>query len=141
MATFSQAQHQRDSAGPVGFAAVLREEEKRLGKPPHEAAALCISGGGIPSATFALGVLQGLTEKGILSCFDYLSTVSGGGYIGSWLSAWIKRTSHATVMSTLALSTHPEPDEISHLRRFSNYLTPKLGLLSGDSQSSSAICC
>jgi hypothetical protein len=50
--------------------------------------ALCISGGGIRSATFALGVLQGLARIGLLQKFDYLSTVSGGGYIGSWLSSF-----------------------------------------------------
>ena len=53
-------------------------------------AALCISGGGIRSATFGLGILQGLARCGLLEKFHYLSTVSGGGYIGSWLSAWIK---------------------------------------------------
>jgi predicted acylesterase/phospholipase RssA len=51
-------------------------------------AALCLSGGGIRSATYALGVLQGLARFGLLGQFHYLSTVSGGGYIGSWLSAW-----------------------------------------------------
>ena len=45
--------------------------------------ALCFSGGGIRSATFALGVAQGLAQHGLLDKFDYLSTVSGGGYIGS----------------------------------------------------------
>src|SRR6266481_1912555 len=44
-------------------------------------AALCISGGGIRSATFGLGVLQGLARCGLLDKFHYLSTVSGGGYI------------------------------------------------------------
>ncbi len=53
--------------------------------------ALCFSGGGIRSATYCLGVLQGLAKFGLLDKFDYLSTVSGGGYIGSWLSAWIDR--------------------------------------------------
>src|SRR4029079_16440012 len=53
-------------------------------------AALCISGGGIRSATFGLGILQGLARCGLLEKFHYLSTVSGGGYIGSRLSAWIK---------------------------------------------------
>jgi hypothetical protein len=52
---------------------------------------LAFSGGGIRSATFNLGVLQALSEQGLLTRFDYLSTVSGGGYIGSWLSAWIWR--------------------------------------------------
>lgn len=53
---------------------------------------LCFSGGGIRSATFGLGILQALAHWKLLDSFDYLSTVSGGGYIGSWLSAWIKRT-------------------------------------------------
>ena len=53
--------------------------------------ALCLSGGGIRSATFALGVVQGLARRGLLGAFDYLSTVSGGGYLGSWLSSWIAR--------------------------------------------------
>src|SRR5438874_10501326 len=57
---------------------------------PEKRAALCISGGGIRSATFGLGILQGLARCGLLDKFYYLSTVSGGGYIGSWLSAWIK---------------------------------------------------
>jgi hypothetical protein len=54
-------------------------------------AALCISGGGIRSATFSLGVVTGLARRGLLREFDYLSSVSGGGYIGSWLVAWIHR--------------------------------------------------
>ena len=47
--------------------------------------ALCLSGGGIRSATFNLGVLQGLAQSRLLGSFDYLSSVSGGGYIASWL--------------------------------------------------------
>jgi hypothetical protein len=52
---------------------------------------LCFSGGGIRSATFNLGILQGLAVKGWLDQVDYLSSVSGGGYIHSWLAAWLKR--------------------------------------------------
>ena len=52
---------------------------------------LCFSGGGIRSATFNLGMLQGLAVKGWLDQVDYLSSVSGGGYIHSWLAAWLKR--------------------------------------------------
>jgi hypothetical protein len=62
--------------------------------------ALAISGGGIRSASFALGVIQTfLNEKpgnvgtdSSETCFDrfdYMSTVSGGGYIGSAVS-WLK---------------------------------------------------
>src|SRR5262245_42267450 len=52
---------------------------------------LTFSGGGIRSASFNLGVLQGLAGLGLLRFLDYLSTVSGGGYIGSWLAAWVRR--------------------------------------------------
>lgn len=52
---------------------------------------LAFSGGGIRSATFNLGFLQGVASLKLLRSFDYLSTVSGGGYIGSFLAAWIRR--------------------------------------------------
>src|SRR5437879_5587219 len=52
---------------------------------------ICCSGGGIRTATFNLGVLQGLAKKGLLPLADYLSTVSGGGYIGGWFHALNKR--------------------------------------------------
>jgi hypothetical protein len=52
---------------------------------------LAFSGGGIRSATFNLGFLQGAAALGLLKQFDYLSTVSGGGYIGAWFAAWVLR--------------------------------------------------
>jgi hypothetical protein len=52
---------------------------------------LALSGGGIRSATFNLGVLQTLSQLGVLPRMDYLSTVSGGGYIGSCLSSLLSR--------------------------------------------------
>ena len=59
--------------------------------PPSERpSALCLSGGGIRSATFCLGVLQSLARSGRLKSFHYLSTVSGGGYIGGWLTNWLR---------------------------------------------------
>ena len=54
-------------------------------------AALCLSGGGIRSASFCLGVIQALAEARLLAQFNYLSTVSGGGYIGSWLHKLINQ--------------------------------------------------
>ena len=105
-------------------------EEKR--------AALCISGGGIRSATFGLGILQGLARCGLLEKFHYLSTVSGGGYIGSWLSAWIKHDPNGIrgvaeeLRNRPDSSLEPEPPPIRHLREFSNYLAPRTGLTSVD---------
>lgn len=106
---------------------------------PEKRAALCISGGGIRSATFALGVLQGLARCGLLKKFHYLSTVSGGGYIGGWLSAWIQRAPNGLEDVAIDLAetrdeTRPNPEavEIQNLRSYSNYLSPQPGLLSAD---------
>jgi len=106
-------------------------------------AALCLSGGGVRSATFCLGVIQALVRHRLLDKFHYLSTVSGGGYIGGWLSAWsnrhpeglhgVEREMERGLSRTSISSKEPEPEPVRRLRSFSNYLTPKLGLFSGDS--------
>src|SRR5262249_25272338 len=72
---------------------VHEERLSQIRRDLHEKkpAALCLSGGGIRSATFGLGILQGLATHRLLGEFHYLSTVSGGGYVGSWLTAWIHR--------------------------------------------------
>ena len=69
-------------------------EEKKL---RDELSGLALSGGGIRSASFGLGVMQALAHNGWLNKFDYLSTVSGGGYIGSSLS-WLlsQKITHQT---------------------------------------------
>jgi hypothetical protein len=114
---------------------------------------LSFSGGGIRSATFNLGMLQALAKTGILRHVDYLSTVSGGGYIGAWLNAMIHRAdSEATgpahgmdlaepglIPGNLAPPNRQPQDAIAYLRAYSNYLTPKVSLLSADTWSLAAI--
>ncbi|MEO8035752.1 MAG: patatin-like phospholipase family protein, partial [Acidobacteriota bacterium] len=100
--------------------------------------AFCISGGGIRSATFGLGVIQGLARRNLLDKFDFISTVSGGGYIGSWLSSWMRRHAEGAAGVSSELARPPqqpltnEPQPLRHLREYSNYLTPRLGAGSGD---------
>ncbi len=94
--------------------------------------ALCFSGGGIRSASFCLGILQALAQRKLLSRFDYLSTVSGGGYIGSWLSAWRSRPEQNIAIVEESLVQYPEPKEITTLREFTSYMTPSRGLMSSD---------
>jgi hypothetical protein len=115
----------------------LRKVIKDIHKSQHSA--ICLSGGGIRSATFGLGVLQGLAHHKLLHKFSYLSTVSGGGYVGGWLSAWIHRHPQGVTGVAAELPSEnpelllsPEPEPITHLRSYSNYLTPQLGLLSAD---------
>src|SRR5437764_10870233 len=102
--------------------------------------AFCISGGGIRSATFALGVIQRLADYKLLSKFDFLSSVSGGGYIGGLLSSFIRRNPGGAEDVERGINGAPDPNRnplepeiapLTWLRQFSNYLTPKLGLFSG----------
>lgn len=91
---------------------------------------LALSGGGIRSSAVCLGVLQALNHHDLIRRIDYLSTVSGGGYIGSALSATM------TVANRFVFGERPNPDavrqasEISdtpavgHIRNYSNYLIP-----------------
>jgi hypothetical protein len=108
-----------------------------------DSAAICLSGGGIRSAAFALGVVQALAThprsdpsgkggkhvgtafRSLLTQFHYLSTVSGGGYTGSWLSAWcLAEKSFLKVWEQLVrrpAGPDTEPQPLSWLRSFSNY--------------------
>jgi hypothetical protein len=103
--------------------------------------ALCLSGGGIRSASFAVGVLQGLARRHLLPSVDFLSTVSGGGYTGAWFSAWLCHTivnggTPAAMFEQLsgseASAAQPEPEPIRRIREYSSYLDPKVGAFSVD---------
>ncbi|MEI6592673.1 MAG: hypothetical protein WCL47_05495 [Holophagaceae bacterium] len=85
--------------------------EQELGQPLTGSGSigLALSGGGIRSATFCLGVLRGLARKGILAKADFLSTVSGGGYAGSFLGALIQRDGLAGALSCLENDPPPVP--------------------------------
>lgn len=86
----------------------------------HGLVGLALSGGGIRSAMFNLGILQGLHRSGLLRHVDYLSTVSGGGYIGGMWSA-LTHASGAPFPFAHGKQT-PEPPAVVHLRNNANYL-------------------
>lgn len=118
---------------------------------------IALSGGGIRSATVSLGLLQGLHDLGVLKTVDYLSTVSGGGFIGGWWTAWMSRKHHGRSFPPReGLEPERAPDfgkretapdgsrfagvdPIHHLRLFANYITPRKGLLSSDSWRAAAV--
>ena len=89
---------------------------------------LALSGGGIRSATFSLGVIQALAKHRALKAVDYLSTVSGGGYIGSCLSSVLNNPDARPEGEEFPLRSEvgqPEPEVVGHLRNSSKYLAPR----------------
>lgn len=162
MATSAMPASRDTSAASVNLAYVLEQEAIEIQKhglaQPGEKPdrfGVCFSGGGIRSACVALGVAQSLARHGLFRKVQYISAISGGGYMLGALTAWIKRTDGGfrMVNQALALSADPaiplpdassaavpdayprflEPDFIRNLRRYSSYLAPRLGILSGDS--------
>lgn len=102
---------------------------------------LAISGGGIRSAAFATGVLQGLVAGDLLKRMDYLSTVSGGGYIGTSLTWYLTRgnpdpSGMGTVPAgttaanfpfgsgDIGSRTGPRQPALDYIRDHGKYLTP-----------------
>jgi hypothetical protein len=83
------------------------------------AVGLGLSGGGIRSATFCLGVTQVLAERGLLKDVDFLSTVSGGGYLGCFLTT---RLDNKDAHSGVAAPHGPDPGPIRYLRQRAKYL-------------------
>src|SRR5688572_30502793 len=116
---------------------------------------LALSGGGIRSATFNLGVLQALDRRRVVEHIDYLSTVSGGGYVGGFWTAWRHRNAinggskrdrdgrrmvfpHQTDSASQARFSPDdvrETAEIRHLREFSRFLMPRLGFFHSETWS------
>ena len=101
------------------------------------ATGLALSGGGIRSATFSLGVLIALARRGVLPHVDFLSTVSGGGYLGSFISTFLEsppRAARGADVSSAndAIGLGPtqlpfsresgEPAALRHIRHQSKYL-------------------
>ena len=84
---------------------------------------LALSGGGVRSASFCLGALQALDKADVLKNIDYLSTVSGGGYIGTSLSAAMTHSKGEFPFESSL--TQDEPYPVQHIRNHSNYLFPR----------------
>jgi len=130
------------TAGDAGQTSAPQENAQPERPPPAEplegedwrnrphAVALAISGGGIRSATFALGVLVALARRNLLYQFDYLSTVSGGGYLGAFLTTFLNADVAAGQTSRIGLRREQLPfrrDDgeaaaLRHVRHHSKYL-------------------
>ena len=83
---------------------------------------LALSGGGIRSATFCIGLLRGLARNRVLPRLDYLSTVSGGGYAGA---AFGRLVSALGLNRAQELLRRNDSMALAWLRRYGRYLTPR----------------
>ncbi|KYQ90313.1 patatin family protein [Tieghemostelium lacteum] len=86
---------------------------------------LALSGGGIRSATFNLGLLQALSKHKFFKKIDYLSTVSGGGFIGSCLVSLLSEGTYTTDWHNFPFHYGrglKEGAPLTHLRNSANYL-------------------
>ena len=108
------------------------EEMKWLGKDPqgrekYRLKGLALSGGGIRSATFNLGILQSLHRRGLMKRIDYLSTVSGGGYIGTCYTWLLDTLNKKNLNCRKPLEDGRKPvgaETVDWLRNNGNYLAP-----------------
>ncbi|MDA7880633.1 patatin-like phospholipase family protein [Mariniblastus sp.] len=92
----------------------------------NELFGLALSGGGIRSASFSLGVVQGLIKTGLFNSVDYLSTVSGGGYTGACISSLTHRGRNGERL-IVDHAGEIEPPALNHLRNGSNFLVSGAG--------------
>jgi Patatin-like phospholipase len=113
----SSANAVKDTLGSLSESGNFTSDE-----PVLDAVGLSLSGGGIRSAAFSLGVLQALDKADVLKRVDYLSTVSGGGYIGSSLSAGLSNYDGQFPFESKLDET--ETPSVKHIRNYSNYLIP-----------------
>jgi len=111
----------RINADEKAEVAARRDRARITKNPADDAVGLALSGGGIRSATFCLGVVQVLADRGLMKDFDFLSTVSGGGYTGSFITS---RVGRGAGYELIASPFGPDTDPIKHLRQNAKYLSP-----------------
>lgn len=110
----------------------IRSRRRRMdiaeGDPATDSIGLALSGGGVRSATFNLGLIQGLTRANQLSRFDFLSTVSGGGYIGACLTWHLCQLEHPNPFDEGGSNGPVATRLLNWLRAHGKYLTPGNGV-------------
>ena len=89
---------------------------------------LALSGGGIRSASFSIGSLQSLARQNLLTAFDFVSSVSGGGYAAAWMCGWAYRHKGGIggVQDELYSDGNTDSGPLRWVRRHSAYLAPRL---------------
>ncbi|MEM9057949.1 MAG: patatin-like phospholipase family protein [Pseudomonadota bacterium] len=105
----------------------LAARRRAAGLPDsNDTVGLALSGGGIRSAAFNLGVLSALAQRGLLKQVDYLSSVSGGGYIAACLS-WLCARLPGHPRPFTAGTTRPGDTVLDWVRAHGKYLVAERG--------------
>ncbi|MEO5959859.1 MAG: hypothetical protein ABIZ49_08750 [Opitutaceae bacterium] len=104
--------------------AAIGQRRRHAGTDPEApVVGFALSGGGIRSATFCLGLFQALARQRLIRRIDLLSTVSGGGYFGSFLGAAFSRDGASVDRVEAELSdNHSWP--VNWLRENGRFLSP-----------------
>jgi hypothetical protein len=104
-------------------AAIRARRKQNQLDPDSPTVGFALSGGGIRSATFCLGLFQALAKQKLIRRIDYLSTVSGGGYFGSFLgTAFTRENASADSIEHELEDNHSWP--VSWLRENGRFLSP-----------------
>jgi len=114
---------------PKEAAAIAARRDTYKIDPNSPRVAIAFAGGGIRSATFSLGILRALSSLKLLHKVDYLSTVSGGGYVGAFYCGLFARRDGLDPIvdangSTDFLSQEKSQKALHYLRQSGRYLTP-----------------
>lgn len=76
--------------------AIARDE--RTGRPGF---CVALSGGGIRSAAFSIGVMQGIADLGLDATVSAISATSGGGYALAWMAHGVASDDKASLSQVL----------------------------------------
>lgn len=105
------------------------------GGPPADLFGVTLSGGGVRSASYCLGALQALHAWSLINRIDYLSTVSGGGYVGTSMIAGMYVSREKPSEPNAGECEFPfarasagdirDCEAVSHLRDYSRFLAPR----------------
>lgn len=121
-------EYSRISAGRLRNA----EADRVSTQQPDNLVGLALSGGGVRSATFNLGLLQALARSKVFDKIDYLSTVSGGGYIGSSLTWLLDRSEDCDFPFGTTRKDNEDKERageiVRWIRRHGEYLIPGDGI-------------
>ncbi len=99
---------------------------ERLAGQPSEGVGICLSGGGLRAAYFALGALQALQRTRQLlfgsRCGEYLSVVSGGSYIASTFMLNASALARDQSLPSTPAPLDPDAPETDHVLSHGRYL-------------------